>query len=143
MSPSARSYNEAFAKQRRIEATCEFADQIAIGIRKHHMTRNTPSTTKGPKEKCRHLYSVEVPRTFEERLYRPQPGARQGTKYGWITVSLRYCPYCWLDLTKPQPRQKGSLHRRKESWLKTRLSKAYRRKVPEKVVDPNGLHDQF
>jgi hypothetical protein len=143
MSPSPRSYEDPFAKQKRVQATVEFADQIAKGIRKHHMTTNTPSTTKGPKEKCQHLYSVEVPRTFEERLYRPQPGARRGTKYGWITVSLRYCPYCWLDLTKPRPRQKGSLHRRKEVWLKTRLGKAFRRKFPVKVVDPYGLHDLF
>jgi hypothetical protein len=136
MSPSARSYEDPFANQKRIQATRGLADQIAKGIEEHHMNRNTPSTTKGPGETCRHLYSVDVPRTFEERLYRPSPGSRRGTQYGWITVSFRYCPYCRLDLTRPRPRQKGSLHQRKEAWLKTRLGKAYRKKFPEKVVDP-------
>ncbi len=110
------------------------------------MTRKTTSTTSRPAEKCKHLYSVVVARTFEERGSAPLYNGRskvtlRGSQYGWKTVCFKYCPYCRLDLTKPLPREKSWLLERKESWFTTRLGKAYRKKFPEKVIDPYDLHD--
>lgn len=143
MSPSPRNYEDPLAKHKRAQATSEFAEQIAKGIGKRPMTGKTASATRGPEEKCPHLYSVVVPRTFEERLYRPSPPSLRGSKYGWMTVTFRYCPYCRLDLTKPLPRERRWLSKWTGSWFSTRPGRAYRKKFPEKVIDPYGLHDLF